>query len=160
MIWGDEGKDSHKKICIIYYHLDENGEKFFHTDGGKHIVEPISLIYDRNEYYLTCYDKNGNINIIFRLDRIDSVEILEDVICDETKNRRRGITRYNASIFKMCGGETVKVTLEFNRKVIEGVYDEFGTKTKIKPCGECFTARVDVQISPTFWGGCSSLRGR
>ena len=53
----------------------------------------------------------------------------------------------------MCGGETVKVTLEFNRKVIEGVYDEFGTKTKIKPCGECFTARVDVQISPTFWGG-------
>lgn len=143
---------TNKKICIVYYHLDENGEKIYHTDGGKHIVEPISLIYDSNEYYLTCYDKEENKNINFRLDRIESVDLLDDVICDETKNRRRGIGRYKASIFKMYGGETVKVTLEFDRKVIESIYDKFGSKTKIKPCGERFTTTVEVQISPTFWG--------
>lgn len=141
-----------KKISMVYYHLDEKGEKIYHTDGGKHIVEPISLIYDSNEYYLTCYYKEENKNINFRLDRIESVDLLDDVICDETKNRRRMIGRYKASIFKMYGGETVKVTLEFDRKVIESIYDKYGSKTKIKPCGERFTAWVEVQISPTFWG--------
>ena len=143
---------TNQKICIVYYHLDEKGEKIYHTDGGKHIVEPISLIYDSNEYYLTCYYKEENKNINFRLDRIESVDLLDDVICDETKNRRRGIAKYKASIFKMYGGETVKVALEFDKKVIESIYDKFGLETKIKPCGERFTARVDVQVSPTFWG--------
>lgn len=151
---------TNKKICIVYYHLDENGEKIYHTDGGKHIVEPISLIYDSNEYYLTCYDKNGDKNINFRLDRIESVDLLDDVICDETKNRRRGIGRYKASIFKMYGGETVKVTLEFDRIVIDSIYDKFGSKTKISPCGERFTAKVDVQISPTFWGWVFQFAGK
>lgn len=151
---------TNQKICIVYYHLDENGKKIYHTDGGKHIVEPISLIYDSNEYYLTCYYKEENKNINFRLDRIESVDLLDDVICDETKNRRRGIAKYKASIFKMYGGETVKVTLEFDRKVIESIYDTFGLGTRIRPCGEWFSAKVDVQISPTFWGWLFQFAGK
>lgn len=143
---------TNRKILIVYFHLDENGKKVYHTESGIHVVEPISLIYDSNEYYLTCYDAESNENRNYRLDRIERVELLDDVICDETKFRRRGIARYKASIFRMYGGETEKVTLEFARSVIESVYDTFGISTRIKPCGEWFSAMVDVQISPTFWG--------
>lgn len=149
-----------KKISMIYYHLDENGRKIYHTEGGVHIVEPISLIYDSNEYYLTCYDAETNKNTNYRLDRIERVELLDDVICDETRSRRRGIARYKSSIFKMFGGETVKVTMEFDRIVIDSIYDKFGSKTKISPCGERFTAKVDVQISPTFWGWLFQFAGK
>lgn len=141
-----------KKISIVYFHLDENGEKIYHTDKGIHEVEPLSLIYDSNEYYLTCYDPDSNENRNYRLDRMERAELLDDVICDETRARRRGIARYKASIFRMYGGETRKVTLEFDSSVIESVYDTFGEETKIKPCGQWFSARVDVQVSPTFWG--------
>ena len=143
---------TNKKVEIVYFHLDENGGKIYHTEGGKHVVEPISMIYDNNEYYLTCYDPGTNDNRNFRLDRIESVKLLDDVICEETKSRRRGIAHYKASIFKMYGGKTEKVTLEFDGSLIDSIYDKFGTKTRIKPCGERFAARVDVQISPTFWG--------
>lgn len=151
---------TNQKICIVYYHLDENGRKIYHTEGGVHIVEPISLIYDSNEYYLTCYDAETNKNTNYRLDRIERVELLDDVICDETRSRRRGIARYKSSIFKMFGGETVKVTMEFDRIVIDSIYDKFGSKTKISPCGERFTAKVDVQISPTFWGWLFQFAGK
>lgn len=151
---------TNKKISIVYFHLDENGSKVYHTEGGIHIVEPISLIYDSNEYYLTCYDAENNENRNYRLDRIERVELLNEVICDETKSRRRGIARYKASIFRMYGGETEKVTLEFDPSVIESVYDTFGAGTKIRPCGEWFSAKVDVQISPTFWGWVFQFAGR
>lgn len=149
-----------KKISMVYYHLDENGRKIYHTEGGVHIVEPISLIYDSNEYYLTCYDAVCNENRNYRLDRIERVELLDDVICDETRSRRRGIARYKASIFRMYGGDTEKVTLEFDRNVIESIYDTFGFSTRIRPCGEWFSANVDVQISPTFWGWLFQFAGK
>ncbi len=151
---------TNKKISIVYFHLDVNGEKVYHTEGGVHVVEPISLIYDSNEYYLTCYDAENDENRNYRLDRIERVELLDDTICNETKSRRRGIARYKASIFRMYGGETEKVTLEFDRSVIESVYDTFGIGTKIMPCGEWFSARVDVQISPTFWGWVFQFAGK
>ena len=141
-----------KKVCIVYYHLDENKNKVYHTENGEHIVEPISLIYDSNEYYLTCYDKDNDKIINFRLDRIESVRLLDESISDEAGFRRRGIARYKASVFRMYGGNTEKVTLEFDRSIIESIYDKFGIDTKIRSCGERFTARVDVQVSPTFWG--------
>ena len=149
-----------KKISMVYYHLDENGRKIYHTEGGVHIVEPISLIYDSNEYYLTCYDAECSENRNYRLDRIERVELLDDVICDETRSRRRGIARYKASIFRMYGGDTEKVTLEFDRSVIESIYDTFGLGTKIRPYGEWFSANVDVQISPTFWGWVFQFAGK
>ena len=141
-----------KKILIVYFHLNENGKKVYHTKGGRHIVEPISLIYDSNEYYLTCYDTESGKNRNYRLDRIEKVKLLDDLICNETKSRRRGIARYKASIFRMYGGETEKVMLEFDGTVIESIYDKFGSKTKISSSGERFIAKVDVQVSPTFYG--------
>lgn len=140
------------KVCIVYFHLNENGKKVYHTENGKHIIEPISLIYDSNEYYLTCYDPASGENRNYRLDRIESVELLDEMICDETRSRRRGIARYKASIFRMYGGETEKVTLKFDGSVIESIYDKFGLHTRIFPSGERFTAKVDVQVSPTFFG--------
>ena len=124
------------------------------------MVEPISLIYDSNEYYLTCYDAECSENRNYRLDRIERVELLDAVICDETRSRRRGIARYKASIFRMYGGDTEKVALEFDHSVIESIYDTFGLGTRIRPCGEWFSAKVDVQISPTFWGWVFQFAGR
>ena len=144
---------TNRKIAIYYYHLDEQRRKVYHTENGKHIVEPISLIYDNNEYYLTCFDEETGENRNYRLDRIERVELLDETICEETVSRRRGIAHYKASIFKMYGGETVKVTLEFERGLIGTIYDKFGEKTVIKDCGNGrYSARVNVQISPTFWG--------
>ena len=52
----------------------------------------------------------------------------------------------------MYGGEIRKVRLAFDEKLMGVVFNKFGEKTSIKKCGARFSATVEVQISPVFWG--------
>ena len=61
----------------------------------------------------------------------------------------------------MYGGETVKVTLVFDAQMIDYIYEKFGMDTKIRPCeDDSFTANVEVQLSPTFWGWLFQFTGQ
>ena len=53
----------------------------------------------------------------------------------------------------MFGGDLETVTLQFGNNLIGVVYDKFGENTKMVRVDEdTCSARVTVQISPTFWG--------
>ena len=61
----------------------------------------------------------------------------------------------------MYGGTPEKVTLLFDAQMIDYIYEKFGMDTKICPCGETqYTARVDVQLSPTFWAWLVQFAGK
>ena len=84
---------------------------------------------------------------------MDGVEIVDEFICDKAVELRQSMSGYTEQAFKMYGGQTVQVTIQFSKKLIGSVYDRFGERTKITSAGEdkC-TATVMVQLSPTFWG--------
>ena len=53
------------------------------------------------------------------------------------------------------------ITLEFSKKMIPAIYDEFGDETEITKIDDNkFTAEVDAQISPTFWGWLFTFQGQ
>ena len=53
----------------------------------------------------------------------------------------------------MYGGERENVELEFDNSLINVVIDRFGDKVIInKKDEDRFSIKVDVEISPTFWG--------
>ena len=61
----------------------------------------------------------------------------------------------------MYGGETEEVTIEFDRSLIEPVFDKFGEKTLITVIDESTcSATVEVQISPTFFGWLAQFGGK
>ena len=61
----------------------------------------------------------------------------------------------------MYGGETAKVTLAFDARMIDYIYEKFGIDTKIQSCEDgSFTANVEVQLSPTFWGWLFQFTGQ
>ena len=133
----------------------------YRSENGIHTVEPIALVYNNDRYYLTCYDLVADRNYNYRLDRIEKVELLDESISSKAKIRSRSVARYNAQVFKMYGGETVKVTLVFDARMIDYIYEKFGIGTKISPCGEGeYAANVEVQLSPTFWGWLFQFTGQ
>ena len=45
--------------------------------------------------------------------------------------------------------------------MIDYIYEKFGMDTKIRPCeDDSFTANVEVQLSPTFWGWLFQFTGQ
>lgn len=150
-----------KKVTIHYFHLNERREKVYRSENGIHTVEPIALVYNNDRYYLTCYNPKADRNYNYRLDRIEKVELLDEPISSKAKIRSRSVAKYNAQVFKMYGGETVKVTLVFDARMIDYIYEKFGMDTKIRPCeDDSFTANVEVQLSPTFWGWMFQFTGQ
>jgi len=150
-----------KKITIHYFHFNEHRERVYRSENGIHTVEPIALVYNNDRYYLTCYNPTADRNYNYRLDRIEKVEILDGKISKNAIIRSRSVAKYNAQVFRMYGGETEKVTLMFNSQMIDYIYDKFGMDTKIYPYdADKFTAMVDVQISPTFWGWLVQFAGK
>lgn len=151
-----------KKVSFEYRIPDENGDLVLHNPKKpRHTVEPIVPMIKDDNYYLICFDKKRRDNICtYRVDRMYNIR-LEDGMSDEALAFAGSFdaAKYNKQVRRMYGGEAMKVTLEFDRKLIPVIYDEFGFDTKIKADGDTCTARVDVQISPTFWGWLFTFAG-
>lgn len=147
----EEAIRNKKKVTIRYFHLNEHREKVYRSENGIHTVEPIALVYNNDRYYLTCYNPNADKNYNYRLDRIEKVVILDEKISKNAIIRSRNVANYNAQVFRMYGGELKQITLQFDSQMIDYIYEKFGPETKIRSCSDNqFTARVDVQLSPTF----------
>lgn len=150
-----------KKVTIHYFHLNEHREKVYRSENGIHSVEPIALVYNNDRYYLTCYNPKADRNYNYRLDRIEKVEILYEKISKNAVIRSRSVAKYTAQVFKMYGGKAEKITLQFDSQMIDYIYEKFGLDTKIRSCGDDqFTAKIEVQLSPTFYAWVFQFTGK
>lgn len=142
-----------KKVIFRYYDLDANCEKVYRRGGHHYVVEPVALVFNEDNYYLVAYSSRHNNTANYRVDRMDSVEVIDEDITDKAVQLRGDVGEYTEQAFKMYGGPLEAIVLEFDRKLIGPVYDRFGEYTKIIEVGggKC-VATLRVQLSPTFWG--------
>lgn len=142
-----------KKVLFRYYDLNENGEKIYRRDGHRYVVEPVALVFHEDNYYLVIYSAKHDSTANYRVDRMDSVEVIDEPVSQRALNLRNEVAGYTERAFKMYGGQPVDIVIEFADKLIGVVYDKFGENTKMIRTGEhkC-VATVKVQVSPTFWG--------
>lgn len=142
-----------KKIVFRYFDLDENGQKVYRRDGHHYVVEPVALVFNEDNYYLIVYSEKHDGTANYRVDRIDSVEIIDDPISDKARSLRRKVARYTEEAFKMFNGQPETITLRFTDKLIGPVLDKFGEVTKMTRVDDhTIEATVQVRIAPTFWG--------
>ena len=142
-----------KKVIFRYFDLNESGERIYRRDGHHYVVEPIALVFNEDNYYLTCYSARHDGTSNYRVDRMDSVEIIDEPCSEKAVTLRNEVAEYTEQVFKMFGGKQENVTLKFDRSLIGVVYDKFGEDTKmVQLAKDTCEATVKVQISPTFWG--------
>ena len=150
-----------KKVLFRYFDLNENGERVYRRDGHRYVVEPIALVFNEDNYYLTCYSSRHDSTSNYRIDRMDSVEVIEEDCCEKALALRAQVATYTEQAFKMFGGQLEDVVLEFDRSLIGVVYDRFGERTRMMATSEynC-VASVRIQISPVFWGWLFQFAGQ
>lgn len=141
------------KVLFRYFDLDENGERVYRRDGHRYVVEPVALVFHEDNYYVVVYSEKHDSTANYRVDRMDSVEVLNELVSQKALDLRSEVAGYTERVFKMYGGQPVDLVIEFSDKLIGVVYDKFGENTKMIRTEEhkC-VATVKVQISPTFWG--------
>ena len=142
-----------KKVLFKYFDINENGERIYRRDGHRYVVEPIALVFNEDNYYLTCYSARHDSTSNYRVDRMDAVTIIDEPCCEKAIMLRTQVSEYTEQAFKMFSGQIEDVVLEFDISLIGVVYDKFGEDTVMVNSGNNkFRANVKVQISPTFWG--------
>lgn len=150
-----------KKVLFRYFDLNETGERVYRRDGHRYVVEPIALVFNEDNYYLTCYSSRHENTSNYRIDRMDSVEVIDEDCCEKAISLRDQVATYTEQAFKMFGGQLEDIVLEFDRSLIGVVYDRFGENTKMMTISDtkCI-APVKVQISPVFWGWLFQFAGQ
>ena len=149
----EEAISSQHKVIFLYYDIGPDGEKQYRRDGHHYVVEPVQLVLNEDNYYLLSYSSRHRKTSVYRIDRMESVQIIEDKCTKKATSLRDKAENYTVQTFKMFGGPLVYATLEFNKDLIGPVYDKFGEDTVIKcTADDRYTARVHIQKSPTFWG--------
>ena len=142
-----------KKVIFLYFDLDEHGQRVYRRGGHHYVVEPVALVFNEDNYYLSSYSSRHDSTSHYRVDRMDAVEIIDEACCEKAVALRDQVASYTEQAFKMFSGQVEDVVLEFDRGLIGVVYDKFGESVKMIPSGEkkCI-ATVTVRISPVFWG--------
>ena len=142
-----------KKVLFRYYDLDEHGKKVYRREGHRYVVEPVALVFHEDNYYIVVYSAKHDSTANYRVDRMDSVEIVDEQVSQKALALRDEVAGYTERVFKMYGGQPIDLVIEFDDKLIGAVYDKFGEGIKIIRTHEhkC-VATVKVQTSPTFWG--------
>lgn len=68
------------KVLFRYFDLDEHGEKIYRRDGHRYVVEPVALVFHEDNYYVVVYSAKHDSTANYRIDRMDSVEIIDEPV--------------------------------------------------------------------------------
>ncbi len=142
-----------QKISCTVFDLGISGNPVYRHEKKLYVLEPLALIHHEDNYYLLCYDNERGI-YPRRIDRINNVDVLNEKISPQALSKLDEAEKYTNGIFKMFGGERIKVVLEFKKEALNCIFDHFGENTPIAETDKpgVFRTEVEVEESPTFWG--------
>lgn len=154
-----------KKITFNYgvRTLCENREIKLRSKQMK--ISPYAMTWQDDHYYLIGnYEKYDNL-LHLRIDRMHSVEILEEKarhfseVTDYTE--QFDIADYTNRLFQMHGGEVEEIELRCEKKLIEQVVDRFSEKIFVRDVSDThFTFGIKAAVSDGLISWIVSYGGR
>ncbi|MGV2928375.1 WYL domain-containing protein [Macrococcus capreoli] len=109
-----------------------------------HTIQPYFITFSELYFYIVGINQKGH-TLIFRVDRIESFEILNQTF-HRTPPPHLSPTMMKDRIYFMYGGEFQRIKFEFNGGIIESVLDRFPTARTIKNdhINNRYTVEVEV----------------
>ena len=140
-----------KKIRYQYQEYDGKKRKILRNNGEVYILSPYMLYWNEDFYYVVGYSDKRECITAFRVDRIVSIEILDEKAAKKPKGFK--VSDYSDSIFGMFSGPKTEVELECRNDLMKYIIDHFGEKIKVRPTENgTFLITVTVELSPVFYG--------
>ncbi len=149
---------NNNKIRFDYYQWNLEKEMVPRRDK-KYVVSPWALTWDNENYYLIAFDSESDKIKHYRVDKMRSIELLEEKREGRNHFDRLDMAAYTKMNFGMFGGEDVKVKLRFRNDYVGILIDRFGKDITIRPSADedWSEANVDVAMSDQFLGWIFSL---
>ncbi len=153
--------DENKKIRFEY--MKWNGQKKLVQRRDKpYVVSPWALTWDNENYYLIAYDEDADRIKHFRVDKLKSIQVLEEKRAGKEKFKEFNLVKYAKMNFGMYGGETTRVKIAFEDTIAGVFIDRFGKEIPINPSetpgwSETY---VEVAMSDQFLGWIFALGKR
>ena len=142
-----------RQVSFRYFEYTVDKKKEYRHDGQKYVASPYALSWDNENYYMIAfYQKYGNLSH-FRVDKMESIDIMEDPRHALPDNQAFNLAEYSQKLFSMFGGEEENICLQFDNSLIGVVLDRFGLGVTIhKEDENSFIINFDAFISPTLLG--------
>lgn len=148
------------QIRFQYYQWNVKKEMELRRGGAVYQVSPWALIWDDENYYLVAYDSADDKIKHYRVDKMLRIRIADERRLGRDTFKAFDMAKYAKSLFGMYGGEETAVTLEGENRLVGVVIDRFGKDIALVPVdGERFEAKVNVAVSPQFFGWVMGLGG-
>lgn len=140
-----------KKISFKYVYTDVKMEPVYKRNGLAYIVNPYSLIWKNDKYYLIGnYDKYDDLSY-YRLDKIKELVILEEPIKKSTDivgdNPDLKIEAYVSQSIYNYAGEKIRLHLQVGDYMVDDIIDYFGDEVTFTPNGNRYDVSVCVNES-------------
>ncbi len=149
-----------KQIEFRYSSYTITKEKKFRRGGRPYRVSPLALSWAEENYYLIAYEAETDKIKHFRVDKMDSIRIVDQFREGKKLLRDMDMGEYTRKNFSMFGGTEEVVTLRFSNRMIGVVIDTFGKDVAITAVDEeHFLIRAAVAVSPQFFGWLFGLDG-
>lgn len=151
-----EAVSGNYRISFLYSEWNMKKKLVYRNNGERYIADPLSLVWDDENYYLVAVDvSSGNIKH-YRVDK------MSDIVVECERRNISGFkynpVQYTKEHFSMFHGKKEIVTVRFSKNLIGVVIDRFGRDVRIIPKGEeYFDARLDIQVSNQFFGWITGL---
>jgi predicted DNA-binding transcriptional regulator YafY len=141
-----------KQIKFKYFFYNAKKRRIYRRNGEFYIQTPIALCWKDDSYYLIAYSSKYEGFAHYRVDRMNSVSVLDEPRENIGKGKFN-VAEYTKKIFGMYIGELVRATLSFAPALMNVVLDRFGRDVVIieEPNG-WVTFSAEVTESPVFLG--------
>lgn len=142
-----------RKVVFQYTDRDKHMERVLRREGYVYKVNPYTVIWQNETYYLICnLDKYDNLTH-FRLDRMENLRICQDDIARDPKdflgdNPSIKIQEHVDTCINQFGGDLIRLKLEYEGSDMNLFYDYAGENIRlIEKENGIFLVTLDVQNS-------------
>ena len=142
-----------KKISFEYMKWNEE-KKLVRRKDTLYVVSPWALTWDDENYYLIAYDDAAERIKHFRVDKLKSIQVLEDRRTGKDAFKAFDMARYAKMSFGMFGGKPTKVRISFENDLVGVFIDRFGRDIPIYSTDRegWSETSVEVAMSDQFLG--------
>lgn len=148
----DDAIKKSKQVQITYSKRKLENRYLKKSEGKIFIINPYSLLWSNDHYYLVCNNDKYNNLMHLRLDRISQVKLLDSPSKHFSKvskyTDKFDTADYSNKIFNMFTGESGEIELCCDNRIIDDILEKFGDETPLKIFDENhFVFKADVELS-------------
>lgn len=143
------------QITFQYQRWNEKKELEFMREGKLFSTSPFAISLNDDNYYLVAFDSRTEALRHYRVDKMKSIKLTFEAREGKDLFKSFNVVEYSQKTFGMYGGKEETVSIEVPNNMAGVFIDRFGDSLYMRKNFDnpkSFIAKVDVAISPQFFG--------